>query len=336
LQVEKSSTAIVAPRTSQENVVELMAKVRTRYEGEFCNGVKHGKGIEVRESEYVYIGNYRDGLWDGNGQLRQTDGCEYKGDFLRGIKHGKGTFQNVHDGSKYVGEFCNDVKCGNGTITLKDYTQLIGTFVDDVIHGTCTAMRHSGDVGFEIQQGYWIKGEFVHWLGQPISDGATNQFIEFCNKGLYDDTFLLGVARRLPIVPDGVDPNNAEVRKLVLRIAIDAGDIAGELTRQDWPPKIEEASVAHANAIRKCEAKEALLSRKRSALEEAESTLMESIGALQRVTKLQEALDLEVNFFHVYFLSSHDSLMLTVNNKLCSLSNIGPATHLIHERKWNL
>ena len=60
-----------------------------------------------------YIGEYKDGLYHGQGTWTHPDGDKYEGEFKDGLSHGQGTYTYA-DGKKYVGEF-KDNKPWNGT-----------------------------------------------------------------------------------------------------------------------------------------------------------------------------------------------------------------------------
>lgn len=66
------------------------------------NVEKNGKG-EWRDGE-KYLGDFKDHMRDGKGELTWPDGRKYIGDFKDGKCHGKGQ-QTFPNGEKYVGCF---------------------------------------------------------------------------------------------------------------------------------------------------------------------------------------------------------------------------------------
>ena len=60
------------------------------YEGDFRNGVKHGKGTYTFGDGRKYVGDYKDGNKHGKGAYTWSDGEKYVGDFECGEMHGQG------------------------------------------------------------------------------------------------------------------------------------------------------------------------------------------------------------------------------------------------------
>lgn len=78
-----------------------------RYQGEFLNGKKEGKGTLVFPDGTKYIGEFRNDTFNGNGLLILKIGESYEGDFVNGKKHGWGKWVGA-DGTTYQGLFSND------------------------------------------------------------------------------------------------------------------------------------------------------------------------------------------------------------------------------------
>ena len=62
-----------------------------------------------------YVGEVRNGQWNGRGTYTGPDGYTYVGEFKDGEKNGQGTM--TEPGEKYVGEFKDDKVNGQGTLT---------------------------------------------------------------------------------------------------------------------------------------------------------------------------------------------------------------------------
>lgn len=84
-----------------------------RVEGMFQRGQLNGEGKETRGAQ-VYVGDFADGLWDGEGELLFTDAATYRGDFKGGKREGNGTMRYA-DHSEYIGEWKADQRSGRGT-----------------------------------------------------------------------------------------------------------------------------------------------------------------------------------------------------------------------------
>ena len=154
---------------------------KVEYFGDLVDFKKNGKGEETVEGEYRYKGDFKDDLWDGQGELENfltgdiyighfdkgditgkgkikwKDGETYEGTFLKGIKHGKG----VHkwpDKSRYKGEYINGIREGKGEYKWPDGRIFKGLFKNGKPDG-------KGKIHFKHKI---IECEFKN--GKPITD----------------------------------------------------------------------------------------------------------------------------------------------------------------------
>ena len=65
-----------------------------------------------------YVGEVKDGKYDGRGTYTYPDGEKYEGEFKDGKRHGRGTME-FPDGSRYEGEWKED-RPWTGTRTNAD------------------------------------------------------------------------------------------------------------------------------------------------------------------------------------------------------------------------
>merc|ERR1711871_718813 len=170
-----------------------------------------GRGILITEIRDVYKGEFKDGVFHGNGEM---------------------VFSN---GSKYIGEFKNHQRNGRGIFTEVSGAEYYGHFVDDVKHGehivkSIMRIEEVGQDCYEIRIGVYDMGKFQNWKVKFSNPILTKNFIKMFDKGAeaYDSVFCMAVARALPKMPDGVDPNNPEVKKIMDRIRKEAGGLIGE------------------------------------------------------------------------------------------------------------
>ena len=80
-------------------------------------GKQNGHGT-VTSKDGKYVGEWRDGLKNGQGTLTYHDGEKYLGEHKSGEFHGQGTYTWTN-GQKYEGEF-KDGKKWNGTVYDND------------------------------------------------------------------------------------------------------------------------------------------------------------------------------------------------------------------------
>ena len=84
-----------------------------RYEGDFINGMFHGKGVFIWANGDRYEGNFFLNKRTGIGIYSWPNGERYEGQFVDGKLNGWGTY-TWPDRSFYEGEFINNVRTGNG------------------------------------------------------------------------------------------------------------------------------------------------------------------------------------------------------------------------------
>ncbi len=81
-----------------------------------------------------YVGEFKDGQYNGQGTLTYANGDKYVGEFKYGKKNGQGTL-TFASGAKYVGEYKDDKRNGQGTITWADGDKYVGEFKDGKRNG---------------------------------------------------------------------------------------------------------------------------------------------------------------------------------------------------------
>jgi hypothetical protein len=105
------------------------------YDGNFVNGEKNGRGtLTLKEEEYKYIGEWKDGNKDGLGNEYLPDKSYYEGNFVTGKKNGKGKLI-LSNGSIYEGEFKDDKLDGNGVLKWSENKVYEGQWKDSCLSG---------------------------------------------------------------------------------------------------------------------------------------------------------------------------------------------------------
>lgn len=78
---------------------------------------------------FKYVGEFKNGKYNGQGTLTWPDGSQYVGHWKDGKENGQGTITDRY-GVKYVGQFRNDFYNGQGTMTWPDGRKFTGQFKD--------------------------------------------------------------------------------------------------------------------------------------------------------------------------------------------------------------
>ena len=84
---------------------------------------------------FEYVGEWKNGKFEGNGTYTYEDGTKYMGDWKRGKLQGSGTIIFI-DGRKYVGEFKNSMMNGRGTMTYTNGKVIEGVWEHGVLEQT--------------------------------------------------------------------------------------------------------------------------------------------------------------------------------------------------------
>ena len=126
------------------------------YEGELLDGVPDGYGVARYKSGDVYEGNWKAGLFHGQGTLYEwPEGTKYVGEWKNGKREGNGT-QFIAKGPKYVGEWKNNRREGQGTMYLSSgQIYYVGGWKNDEYHGYGTQYNINGRIFY---QGEHING----------------------------------------------------------------------------------------------------------------------------------------------------------------------------------
>lgn len=93
-------------------------------------GTMHNcSGTVALDSGSKYVGDFVNGIYEGQGAYTYADGEGYVGSFVNGRFQGQGTYHYVN-GDKYVGEFKEGKKSGRGVYTRADGSLEEGVFHD--------------------------------------------------------------------------------------------------------------------------------------------------------------------------------------------------------------
>jgi len=99
------------------------------YEGEWSNGLSHGKGSRMYCNGSKYVGEFLNGEIHGNGIMYYVNGDQYVGELRFGHLHGKGCYAYAF-GDRYEGGFMHGAIHGEGKYTFADGGYYIGEYMN--------------------------------------------------------------------------------------------------------------------------------------------------------------------------------------------------------------
>ncbi|SPQ98893.1 unnamed protein product (mitochondrion) [Plasmodiophora brassicae] len=142
-----------------------------RYEGDWRNSRKHGRGkfqvgCPSAGPTATYEGDFVDGEMTGRGTKTWSDGRRYDGEFVMGEFHGKGTFVDK-DESRYEGDWESNQRSGNGVLRLAN-----GDVVSGVYRQHCIVQGVWNGASGNRYEGAWQGGVWHGHGVETLSDGA--------------------------------------------------------------------------------------------------------------------------------------------------------------------
>ncbi|GMH76037.1 hypothetical protein TL16_g06949 [Triparma laevis f. inornata] len=221
------------------------------YEGEWDRDYIHGEGIWRWKDGSSFMGDNIDGFRTGRGVYITAHGDVYVGEFKENKIHGKGTF-TYNDGTRYEGDFRNNLREGDAVFTYTDGVCDIGVWRNDRRDGEFVVRRpvypdpadkdQETKWDDEVQHGIWDEGEFEEWLAPPVNPKATSEFIRLFedNEDEFDGVYAMLIARKLPLVPHGIQESHVKVQAIMKRIAKEGGSLVAFDTYQSTKDKLKE------------------------------------------------------------------------------------------------
>jgi hypothetical protein len=105
------------------------------YKGQVINGQIHGKGQYESAFGEIMVGNFTNGLLDGdNCYFRNNCGEKFAGQFRTGEMHGLGKYLSERK-DFYDGFWDSNMRSGRGMARYKNRGNYIGYFCNDLRHG---------------------------------------------------------------------------------------------------------------------------------------------------------------------------------------------------------
>jgi len=171
------------------------------------------KGIYLREDEYKYVGEWKDGKQHGTGIEAWEDGRKYIGEFQNDKRHGQGIFM-LADGTKFSGQYKNGKKNGQGIYEWISGDKYVGQFKDGKQSGKGKYTFASGKIyAGQFKEGRIMDGTALYadgtkYIGQFEFDKPHGQgTLTYSNGGKYIGSFVNGIelGEGICIKPDGTE-----------------------------------------------------------------------------------------------------------------------------------
>ena len=149
------------------------------YKGELLNGSMHGEGT-LTTDDYVYVGDFKDRQFNGQGKITYSNGTVYEGEFKNNFYHGFGRL-SYENGAKYEGEFQEGNYEGQGLYTIGS-AWYEGIYENNKLNG----------------QGEYLDSEGNHYIGevaawQAHGEGELIKADGTRLKGIFEHGYLEGV-----------------------------------------------------------------------------------------------------------------------------------------------
>ncbi|XP_077440587.1 ankyrin repeat and MYND domain-containing protein 1-like [Vanacampus margaritifer] len=154
----------------------------SKYEGEFVNGLKHGKGRYTWKNEEFYEGSFYKDYRHGDGMYCWRTGNKFIGKFYLNWREGYGK-HIFPDGATFKGLYHADQRFGPGVLSEPSGCQDIGLW-----HG-----KHLIQMCNSVQGSFSLKNltEYAAYLEQTTVSGSQSQIEKDDNLLLYDDFTIL-------------------------------------------------------------------------------------------------------------------------------------------------
>jgi hypothetical protein len=171
---EEGLIVISVDASEQERRISVVAKVDDPdffYEGMYKNSQRHGHGtLANRITGFKYVGQFKDDLFEGEGNATWQDGSKYSGQWSDGQKCGKGEFTSA-DGVKYAGEWKDGHRQGYGVQEYEDGGLYNGMWSNGVCGGQGTYTFTDGSR----YSGSWRNGRYNGPGVMYHQDGTTEK-----------------------------------------------------------------------------------------------------------------------------------------------------------------
>lgn len=151
-----------------------------KYEGKFVDGMMDGVGIlKDKKDRVFYEGEFKEGLRHGKGRFNTKSGIVYEGMWVKGKREGHGRETNKR-GTKYIGMYEDDRIVGPGVIDLKKTDEIMEYHTQHFMRGEWYGYRFPetiSELRDEVMDDRDYEIEEKRKLTKHIDELALNRFV---------------------------------------------------------------------------------------------------------------------------------------------------------------
>ncbi|XP_062280837.1 ankyrin repeat and MYND domain-containing protein 1 [Scomber scombrus] len=153
----------------------------SKYEGEFVNGFKHGRGRYTWKNGEYYEGSFYKDYRHGDGVYCWPTGHRFIGKFYLNRKEGYGR-QLFPDGATFQGLYHADQRFGPGVVSYPDGCQDVGLWLGKRLLKLCTS----------VEEGFSLKSfpEYAAYMEPVVTTDSQSQ-VDTDRHLLSDENFIL-------------------------------------------------------------------------------------------------------------------------------------------------
>ena len=159
--------------------ISISADGNTLYKGNWESDKIGDFGLFLEKSGNYYLGQIKEGKFEGKGELNIEGISKYNGEFKNDLPEGKGIFEDYENNYKYDGDWLMGKKNGRGVLEFTDGTKYEGDFKNDLYDGNGIIKFNNGNVyeGEFVEGNIKGKGKFV-WNDGKKYDGDYEDFMK--------------------------------------------------------------------------------------------------------------------------------------------------------------
>ena len=159
--------------------ISISSDRSTLFKGNWDSDKVGNFGLFLEKNGDYYLGELKEGKFQGKGELNIQGVSLYKGEFEYDLPNGKGSFEDFENLYKYNGDWEMGYKNGKGVLEFLDGTIYEGEFKNDLYDGTGVIKFNNGNKyeGQFVEGNIKGKGKFV-WNDGKRYDGEYEDFMK--------------------------------------------------------------------------------------------------------------------------------------------------------------